>query len=134
MTFFGETVDLKKKLKEISLQNVFETVTTYNHDYNRQNVKQGLATNLIQNNVIYPLISHTERFYYDSNNTSAGSRNLCYAGTGASNNQGVRYTDLKPALRVSKIIEEIENFTGLEFNKTDADSFSIHLKMTYTIS
>ena len=53
-TFFGETVDLKKKLKEISLQNVFETVTTYNHDYNRQNVKQGLATNLIQNNVIYP--------------------------------------------------------------------------------
>lgn len=122
-TFFGETVDLKKKLKEISLQNVFETVTTYNHDYNRQNVKQGLATNLIQNNVIYPLISHTERFYYDSANTSAGSRNLCYAGTGASNNQGVRYTDLKPALRVSRIIEEIENFTNLEFNKTDADSF-----------
>ena len=46
---------------------------------------------------------------------------LCRSG--ASNNQGVRYTDLKPALRVSKIIEEIENFTGLEFNKTDADSF-----------
>ena len=122
-TFFGETVDLKKKLKEISLQNVFETVTTFNHDYNRANVMQGLKQNLIQNNVIYPLISHTERFYYDSSNTSAGSRNLCYAGSGSSNNQGVRYTDLKPAIRVSKVIEEIENFTGLEFNKTDTDSF-----------
>jgi hypothetical protein len=122
-TFFGETVDLKKKLKEISLQNVFEAVTTYNHDYNRANVLQGLRANLISNNIIYPLISHTERLYFDSSNTSAGSRNLDYAGSGPTNNQGVRYTDLKPAIRVSKVIEEIENFAGLEFNKTDADSF-----------
>ena len=126
ITFFGETVDLKKKLKEVGLQNVFESVTIYNHDYNIANVRNGLRGQLglgTGNSVIYPLISHTERLFYDSGSHSAGSRNLSYQGTSNAHNQGIRYTDLKPALKLSKIIDEIQTFTGLEFNTTDSDSF-----------
>jgi len=120
LTFFGETVDLKKKLKEITLQNVFEGDTTYTHDYNLTNVRQGLRGQLFSGQVIYPLISHTERFYYDSSQTQAGSRNLYYqAGT----NQGVNFRDLKPALQVKEIISRIETFADLEFDKSSSYSF-----------
>ena len=107
LTFFGETVDLKKKLKEITLQNIFEGINTYNHDYNLTNVRQGLRGQLFAGAIIYPLISHTERFYYDSSQTSANSRNLYFS---SGTNQGVNFRDLKPALRVDEIIEQIETY------------------------
>ena len=45
ITFFGETVDLKKKLNEVTLQDIFATSTQFNHDYNLSNVKSGLISN-----------------------------------------------------------------------------------------
>ena len=123
ITFFGETVDLKKKLKEITLQNCFETFLDFNHEYSKANVLQGLqysVTSAGSGNVIYPLISHTNRFYYDSGDVDEETYNLAY---NQYKNRGVRYTDLKPAIKVARIIERIEAFSGLEFNKTDDDSF-----------
>ena len=117
ITFFGETVDLKKKLKEVTLQNIYESSTGYDTNYNIATVKTGLTTSLASGNIIYPLISHTERFYYDTTTNGEDTRNLHYqsAGTGA-NNKGVDFTDLKPALKLSTIITQIENYTAQRFN------------------
>ena len=117
ITFFGETVDLKKKLKEVTLQNIYESSTGYDTNYNIATVKAGLTTSLASGNIIYPLISHTERFYYDTTSSGEDTRNLHYqsAGTGA-NNKGVDFTDLKPALKLSTIITQIENYTAQRFN------------------
>lgn len=126
ITFFGETIDLKNKLKETKLSSVFQSVNTYNHTYNVSNVKTGLESSLSSGAVKYPLISHTERLFYDSGNHNAADRNLHYdagGGGGGSHNHGVRYTDLKPALKLSKIIEEIENYADIEFTKSAADDF-----------
>jgi len=131
ITFFGETVDLKKKLKEITLQNVFEANSSYNHEYNISNVKLGLESNLFSGNIIYPLISHTERFYFDTATEGADARNLHYKSPGTgTKNHGVKYTDLKPAIKLSAILERITGYTesvygvgnGLNFELT-GDSF-----------
>ena len=126
ITFFGETIDLKNKLKETKIGSVFQSVNTYNHTYNISNVKTGLSCSLVGGAVRYPLISHTERFFFDSGSHTADDRNLHYdegGGGGGSHNHGVRYTDLKPALKLTKIIEEIENYADIEFTKTASDDF-----------
>jgi len=46
ITFFGETVDLKTKLKETKLSTVFQGVTTYDHEYGVSTVKTGLQSSL----------------------------------------------------------------------------------------
>lgn len=126
ITFFGETIDLKNKLKETKLSTVFQGVNTYDHTYNISNVKTGLESSLLSGAVKYPLISHTERFFFDSGTHTADDRNLHYdegGGGSGSHNHGARYTDLKPALKLTEIIEEIENYADIEFTKTAADDF-----------
>ncbi|NDG51996.1 MAG: hypothetical protein EBY39_03070 [Flavobacteriia bacterium] len=115
VTFFGETVDIKKQLKDITLRNLFEGFSNYDHAYNNSTIYFGLSSQLFSGRIIYPLISHTERFYYDSSTSSAGSRNLHY---NSSVNQGIDFRDLKPALQVRAIIQRINAVTDLEFDES----------------
>ena len=124
ITFFGETVDLKTKLKETKLSTVFQGVTTYDHEYGVSTVKTGLESSLASGAIRYPLISHTERLLYDSGSHSQGDRNLYFSGAGqGAHNQGVRYNDIKPAIKLSTIVDEIETFTGLTFTSGASDDF-----------
>lgn len=126
ITFFGETVDLKTKLKDTTLSTVFQGVSTYNHTYGVSNVKTGLETSLASGAIRYPLISHTERLFYDSGDNTAANRNLHYntsGGGGGAHNHGVRYNDLKPAIKLSAIVDQIETFTGLTFTSGASDDF-----------
>ena len=126
ITFFGETVDLKTKLKETKLSTVFQGVTTYDHEYGVSTVKTGLQSSLASGAIRYPLISHTERLFFDSGTHTADDRNLHYdtgGGGSGSHNHGIRYNDLKPAIKLSTIVDEIENFTGLTFTSGASDDF-----------
>ena len=38
----------------------------------------------------------------------------------------MRYTDLKPALKLSKIIDQIETFADIEFTKSASDDFNMN--------
>lgn len=117
VTFFGETVDLKKQLKDVTLRSLYEGFTNYNHDYDITNVIGGLVSSLFNGKIIYPLISHTERYFYDSSTHAAGSRNLHYVqGGGTSHNQGVNFRDLKPAIKISDIFDRINSQTNLDFD------------------
>jgi len=118
VTFFGETVDIKKQLKDLTLRNLFEAYTALNHNYDVSTVSQGLVTSLFNGKICYPLISHTERYFYDSNTHANGTRNLHYAGSGASQNQGVNFRDLKPAIKINEIFKRINETTDLQFDLT----------------
>lgn len=141
VTFFGETVDIKKKLQAVTLQNVFEGTSAFNHDYNLTNVLAGLESNVPNiTDVIYPLISHTERFYYDEIQNVAGTRNLHYEVNGLGDkNHGVDYTDLKPAMKLTAIIDRITAFTeaqfgagnGLVFERTGVSFFNVTSGVNY---
>ncbi len=134
VTFFGETIEIKRQLKETKLSNIFQTITTYDHEYNISNVVQGLETSLFSGAVRYPLIVNgadaetfgTNRLFYNGSSHSSGDNNLHFdtgGGGSGSHNHGVKKSMLKPALKVSKIIEAIESQTDLEFTKTASDDF-----------
>jgi len=131
ITFYGQTVQLKDRVKDRKLSSL--DFSQFNHDYNAVKVKLGLQSFVNELNgqtvsiphIIYPLISHTQRFIYDSANQgvltsqerSSTTRNLftdgcdsqSTTGAGTANERlgttmGFQYTDLKPALRIIDII------------------------------
>mgnify|MGYP003124105531 CR=1 FL=1 len=145
ITFFGQTIKLKDRVKDRKLSSL--NFTRFNHDYNVTRVKQGLESFVTELNgqtvsvphIIYPLISHTQRFIYDSSNAQGGvlttqarsdtTRNLFASGSqadsGSGNTErlgttkGFQFTDLKPALRIIDIIQVIEQDAEIDLKFTD---------------
>ena len=146
ITFYGQTVQLKDRVKDRKLSSL--DFSQFNHDYNAVKVKLGLQSFVNELNgqtvsiphIIYPLISHTQRFIYDTTSTDGGvltsqdrsdtTRNLYYSGSQANSGgegvnqrlgttKGFQYTDLKPALRIIDIIKVIEQDNEIDINFTD---------------
>ena len=143
ITFYGQTIQLKDRVQDRKLSSL--DFSQFNHDYNVTRVKQGLESFVSVLNgqtvsvphIIYPLISHTQRFIYDSTaggvlTTQARSdttRNLYASGSqadsGSGNTErlgttkGFQFTDLKPALRIIDIIKVIEQDNEIDINFTD---------------
>jgi len=144
ITFYGQTIQLKDRVQDRKLSSL--DFSQFNHDYNVTKVKQGLESFVSVLNgqtvstahVIYPLISHTQRFIYDSAaggvlTTQARSdttRNLYASGSQATSNagtaserlgttKGFQFTDLKPALRIIDIIKVIEQDNEIDIKFTD---------------
>jgi len=113
VTFFGSTVTLTDLLGEDRLSDIGE-LDAYDHPYDAEQARLGFTGSLMSGNIVYPLISHTNRLYYDSTGTTTEDGNLYYDGTKPS--RGVQYTDLKPALKVSAIIDAIETKYGITFD------------------
>jgi hypothetical protein len=115
LTFFGNTVDLKDLLGEDKL-NQLVSLNSLSLDYKSDEIKSRLQADPTSNgglSIITPLITSgasgitTSRLYYDSaghGNTPTG--NLDFQN--GHPEHGVLWTDLKFALRVSKVIEAIQ--------------------------
>jgi len=127
VVFYGNTVNLKDLLGDDEL-SLLEDLDDYTHDYTSTNVKTGLQSGLSSGKIIYPLIAHTKRFYYDSaQSTPNYDGNLYYNTT--QNNIGLNFDDLKPAIKCMTIVEAIEakygiSFTRDFFNETSGSAFS----------
>ena len=65
VTFFGNTVDIKDVLGEDKLSALTD-LSSLNKDYDEGTVKTYLTTNPSSSDIIVPLITHTQRLYYDS--------------------------------------------------------------------
>lgn len=112
ITFFGSTVTLPELFGEDKLSDV-ATLSAYNHAYDANEVKTGFTSSLVNGNIVYPLISHTERLYYDSAGVTTDDGNLYFDAT--KTDRGLDYRDLKPALKVKSIIDSIGSHYGLTF-------------------
>ena len=132
VTFFGSTVTLKDLLGEDKLNDLV-SLSQYDLGYSPASVKGKLQSPPSStNHVIAPLITHTQRLYYDSDitNDEADSGDLHYFNnSGSQYVHGVKWNELKYALRVNKIIEAIEFDYGLEFSSdffknTNVDEFN----------
>ncbi|MCP4491488.1 MAG: hypothetical protein GY820_29870, partial [Gammaproteobacteria bacterium] len=135
IVFYGNTVTLKDLLGEDKLQ----ALTDLNSEtlvYNDTNVKAKLTVDPSTTDVIAPLITHTQRLFYDSDTGHSHddqySGNLYYhSGTG--HTHGVNYTELKYALRVHRIIEAIQvnypeiTFSDDFFNTTNIPYYNLFL-------
>jgi len=136
LTFFGNTVDLKDLLGEDKL-NQLVSLNSLSLDYKSDEIKSRLQADPTTNNIITPLITSgasgktTSRLYYDSaghGNTPSG--NLDFQN--GHPEHGVLWTDLKFALRVSKVIEAIQTqynltFSNDFFNSTNLPYYSLFM-------
>jgi len=118
VVFYGNTVELGTLMGDDELKTLVYLDDNYNHDYDATNVRLGVRNGLFSQSIIYPLISHTKRFYYDSSNSIPQfSGNLHHNITDPSDNQGLSWLDVKPAVKCLNIIEAIEDKYNIEFTR-----------------
>ena len=118
ITFFGDIVDLKDKLGEKKLSDL-ANLSTYDLDYNASTVESKLIAPISSTTtIITPLITHTQRLFYNSDPSKevADDGNLKYYSGGGSHDHGVKWNQLKYAIRVNRIIESIESQFDLSFS------------------
>jgi hypothetical protein len=89
-------------------------LSAYNHNYTGANIKTGLEDGLSSRNIIYPLISPKNDWFYDSASSSHDDNDIAYHTT--NDTHGVNYYQLKPALRLARIIDAIESKYSITFN------------------
>lgn len=118
VTFFGDIVDLKDKLGEKKLSDL--DLSDYDLPYNPTTVEAKMSLDPLDSSVdiVTPLITHSQRLFYDSdqNNEQPDDGNLYWHTGGGNHKHGVKWNELKYAIRVNKIIEQIETDFNLSFS------------------
>jgi len=125
VVFFGKPSDLKDIFGDEEL-NSLNSLSTYDFDYSQiQNtggafntgIQSNLtaATNLQNRNVVIPAIFVKDYYTYDTNSTNKLSN--------VSFNNVLKY-NLKPAIKLKRIIEGIQTQYGVTFNMADEGSIN----------
>ena len=120
ITFFGSTVTLKNVLGEdklSALTNLNENTLVYDAD----NLKAKLQADPDTNDIITPLITHSQRLTFDSHSSANNVGNVHYEAGGGSNEHGVSWDELKYAIRVDTIMQAIS--TNPNYNISFSDDF-----------
>ena len=114
ITFYGNTVDLKDILGDNELASL---PLNQNQIYDYTNVKTRLQ--LVSNDILVPLITHTNRLIYNSSSHPVydpeATTNNIYPHTGATLN-GVAWNEFKYAIRLQAIIDAIESKYNITFS------------------
>jgi len=124
--FYSNVTSLKDTFGEDKLNDL--DLSAYDHTYNDTNIEAGLDSYVsgTSSSIIYPLISPVANWYYDSGggSTSHEPNNISYHSghSGSQPKHGVFYYDLKPAIKLQKIIDAIETKYGIEFQSDFFDS------------
>jgi len=139
--FFGELASLKDILGSSELKDL-TSLNKFNHEYNTDNVKDGFEAGLdiytapdgtasvlrnADGDIKYPFISHTRGFEIDNQGIhEILSQEQRDAGHTVTSDERMSYSDLKPALRILRIFDAIEeDFPKIQFNKEWLESSTI---------
>ena len=115
ITFYGETVTLKDIIGDDKLSNL-NFPSSLNKTYSDSDILTSLKLDPASNDVITPLITHTQRLYYSSTTHVRSTGNLFYHTGSGEHLHGVRWDNLKYALRVHQIILAIQSTYGITFS------------------
>ena len=128
ITFFGNTINLKDVLGDDQL-GALPSLSTYNQEYTKTNIKSKMTANLTSTtNICTPLITHTQRLFYNSDSATHNYNGNLYWHN-ASGTNGVEWNQLKFAIRLQAIIDAIElqypsiNFSDDFFNNSTNTQF-----------
>jgi hypothetical protein len=110
LTFYGELVTLSDLFGDDYLYDL--DFSAYDLEYTDDNVYDGLTADDF-NELFFPLMSPVKNWYYDSNPSDVGAANI--AQNGSATAHGINYYELKPALKVSAVLDAIEAQYGIEF-------------------
>jgi hypothetical protein len=116
VVFFSAGVNLKDLFGEDELTDL--DLSAYDHNYEGPIIRGAMegTTPLHSGNVIYPLISPVGDWFYDSASSAHDDNDIAYHTT--NDDHGLHYYELKPAIRISKLIDAIEAKYGITFTST----------------
>lgn len=120
VSFYSLTTSLKDKFGEDTLNDL--DLSAYDHTYNDTNIVTGLNGYVsgTSSSIIYPLISPVANWYYNSSGSDHSPANIYYHS--GHPEHGVFYYDLKPAIKLQKVIDAIESKYSITFNSDFFDS------------
>ena len=113
VVFFSAGVNLKDLFGEDELTDL--DLSAYDHSYSGSVIRGAMegTTPLHSGNVIYPLISPVGDWFYDSGSSVHDDNDIAYHTT--NDDHGLDYYELKPALKIAKIIDAIESKYSITF-------------------
>lgn len=118
VTFYGNLVNLTDLFSEDFLSDL--NWLEYDHVYDFDTVKDGLINGLNNEELIYPMISSSRQWFYSSSTVDHTDTetlvNIAHHAGDVSPFHGIDWTELKPALKVSAIIDKIEETYGINFS------------------
>ena len=108
INFFGNLPNISDTIGEDMLSDL--AFPTLDHDWTSDNVKLGLEGNLLDGDIVYTLMAN-KRYFYNSHSgahdVDATTINIS-SGASTSHATGVVWSDLRPSVKLSKIIDAIE--------------------------
>jgi hypothetical protein len=114
LTFYGDVVTLVDLFGEDYLYDV--DFSEFNHEYTDTVVFNKLTTD-DDTGLFYPLCSPVKNWFYQSGSgAGADNENNIAHKSGGVGRRGIRYTELKPALKVQAILNAIAAQYGITFN------------------
>ena len=114
LTFYGDVVSLTDIFADDYLYDV-EFPDEYNHSYTDTAVFDRLTTNTYAP-VFYPLMSPVKNWFYQSGSgMGADNENNIAHHSGGAGTRGIRYYELKPAIKATAILDAIEAQYGITF-------------------
>ena len=116
VVFFSAGVNLKDLFGEDELTSL--DLSAYDHAYDGAVIRGAMegTTALHSGNIIYPLISPVGDWHYDSAPNDHSPLDIAYHSQ--NDNHGLNYYELKPAIKLSKIVDAIEAKYGITFTST----------------
>jgi chitodextrinase len=133
ITFFGALTKIQNVIGVSELSEL-STLDKYNHTYNIDNVNNGFRTGLelsstgmitgAGKDIVYPSISASEKWFYDSNASTDSSATEFNQGFSTNiydssndGSYGINWLNLKPAIKVKHIISAIEDkYSSIDFS------------------
>lgn len=110
LTFYGDVVGLTDLFGDDYLYDL--DFSAYNHPYDDEEVWQRFRYDYDQN-FFYPLMSPVKNWVYDSRSSEHAPENIAFHNE--NENHGIHYYELKPALKVTAILDAIEAKYGITF-------------------
>lgn len=116
VVFFSAGVNLKDLFGEDELIDL--DLSAYDHSYSGSVIRGAMegTTPLHSGNVIYPLISPVGDWFYDSSSSDHDDNDIAYHTS--NDTHGLDYYELKPAIKISKLIDAIESKYSITFTST----------------
>jgi hypothetical protein len=113
LTFYGDVVTLTDLFGEDYLYDL--DFSEYDHEYTDDAVFDRLTEDTY-NPLFYPLCSPVKNWFYQSgSDAAANNENNIAHKTGGVGLRGIRYYELKPALKVYAVLEQIQAKYGITF-------------------
>ena len=116
VVFFSAGVNLKDLFGEDELIDL--DLSAYDHAYEAGIIRGAMegTTPLNSGNIIYPLISPVSDWFYDSASSDHNDNDIAYHTS--NDTHGLDYYELKPAIKLARIIDAIEAKYGITFTST----------------